>query len=62
VAARVGREAARWIIALLPLGLAIYFASLLNSIAAGQVLTTSYPWIPSLEINLSFYIDLYSGI
>ncbi|GAB4422191.1 MAG: putative monovalent cation/H+ antiporter subunit A [Anaerolineae bacterium] len=54
---RVGRGMAGWIIALLPLGLALYFASLLNSIAAGQVLTTSYPWIPSLEVNLSFYAD-----
>ncbi len=54
---RVGRGAAGWIIALLPLGLALYFASLLNPIAAGQVLTTSYPWIPSLEVNLSFYVD-----
>jgi multicomponent Na+:H+ antiporter subunit A len=54
---RVGRGTAGWIIALLPLGLAIYFASLLNPIAAGQVFTTSYPWIPSLEVNLSFYAD-----
>lgn len=54
---RVGRGTAGWIIALLPLGLAIYFASLLNTVAAGQVLTTTYPWIPSLEVNLSFYVD-----
>ncbi len=45
-----------------PLGLAIYFARLLNSIATGQVLTTSYPWTTSLEVTLSFYIDLYFGI
>jgi multicomponent Na+:H+ antiporter subunit A len=54
---RVGRGMAGWIIALLPLGLVIYFASFLNAIAAGQVLRTSYPWIPSLEVNLSFYAD-----
>lgn len=54
---RVSRGTAGWIIALLPLGLAIYFITLLNSAAAGPVLTTSYPWIPSLGVNLSFYVD-----
>ncbi len=54
---RLGRGATGWIIALLPLGLAIYFAALLKPIAAGQVITATYPWLPSLGITLSFYAD-----
>lgn len=54
---RLGRGATGWIIALLPFGLLIYFLNLAGPIAGGQVIAVSYPWIPSLSINLSFYVD-----
>ncbi|HMR66333.1 MAG TPA: putative monovalent cation/H+ antiporter subunit A [Anaerolineae bacterium] len=46
-----------WLLALLPAGLAVFFASFAARIAGGEVLTVAYPWIPSLGVNLSFYLD-----
>ena len=54
---RIGRGATGWIIALLPVGLALYFAGHLGPIAAGEAIAVSYPWVPSLGIGLSFYVD-----
>jgi multicomponent Na+:H+ antiporter subunit A len=54
---RIARGATGWILALLPLGLFIYFASFISAIAAGQVFSVSYAWVPSLGVNLSFYLD-----
>lgn len=53
---RTGR-AAGWVIALLPAGLAVYYGSFINTIAAGQTVRQSIPWVPSLGIDLSFYLD-----
>lgn len=46
-----------WFIALLPLILTLYFAGLIGRVAAGEVITTSYAWVPSFGVNLSFYVD-----
>ncbi|MCI5195367.1 MAG: putative monovalent cation/H+ antiporter subunit A [Candidatus Electrothrix sp. AW5] len=46
-----------WFVALLPLSLTLFFAGLIGRVAAGEVITGSYPWVPSLGVNLSFYID-----
>jgi multicomponent Na+:H+ antiporter subunit A len=54
---RRARGATGWILALLPLSLFIYLAGFISAIAAGQVFTVSYPWVPSLGVNLSFYLD-----
>ncbi len=54
---RMGGRVTGWIIAILPLGLVIYFATLIGPIANGQVISDSYAWIPTLEINLAFYAD-----
>jgi multicomponent Na+:H+ antiporter subunit A len=54
---RAGRNATGWLLALLPFGLFVYFASLLGVVIAGNVVTVSYPWIPSLGVNLSFRVD-----
>ena len=43
--------------ALLPLGLTLYFASFLKAVAAGSTCTVAYSWVPSLGVNLSFYVD-----
>jgi multicomponent Na+:H+ antiporter subunit A len=54
---RLGRGATGWLIALLPLSLTAYFATLVPQVAAGQTLTVSYPWAPSLGVSLSFAVD-----
>ncbi|AWR85893.1 putative monovalent cation/H+ antiporter subunit A [Meiothermus taiwanensis] len=50
-------HAAGWVLALLPLGLAFYFASLLPEVVGGQTLRHSLAWVPSLGVNFSFYLD-----
>jgi multicomponent Na+:H+ antiporter subunit A len=54
---RIARAAAGWLLALLPLGLMIYFGRFVESIAAGHVVVVSHDWVPSLGIKLSFLID-----
>jgi len=57
VAGQIWQGRVGWGIALVPLALVACFASLVGPIAAGEVFTFSYAWVPSLGINLSFYID-----
>jgi len=54
---RLKRETAGWIIALLPVGLLLYFSNFIEVIAAGDIVAVSYAWVPTLGINLSFYMD-----
>ena len=51
------RELTGWIIALLPFALFIYFATLIDDVASGQVLVAYFEWVPSLQVNLSFVVD-----
>jgi multicomponent Na+:H+ antiporter subunit A len=46
-----------WVIGLLPAGLTGYFASHIPLIAAGETLRVVHPWVPGLDIQLSFYMD-----
>ncbi len=52
-----GSGATGWIMALLPLGLTLYFASYIKAVAAGSTFAVSYSWVPSLGVNLSLYVD-----
>ncbi len=54
---RLARGTAGWILALLPVGLFVYFGSFINAVAAGETIFISQPWVPTLQINLSFYVD-----
>jgi multicomponent Na+:H+ antiporter subunit A len=54
---RVARGTTGWLLALLPLGLAVYFASNAHLVASGHPLHESYPWVPALGVNLSFRLD-----
>jgi multicomponent Na+:H+ antiporter subunit A len=54
---RLARGASAWLIALLPAGLLAYFASFLGAVSAGEILTFSYAWAPSLGVSMSFYVD-----
>lgn len=46
-----------WIVALLPLGITIFFITRLDEVGAGEVLTATYDWAPELGIQLSFFAD-----
>jgi multicomponent Na+:H+ antiporter subunit A len=54
---RFTRRATGWIVALLPLTFTVYFASLVEQISAGNPIHEFHTWVPSLGINLSFYVD-----
>ena len=46
-----------WVLSLIPLSLAIFFATLLPEIAAGESVRWQLNWVPSLNIYASVYID-----
>jgi multicomponent Na+:H+ antiporter subunit A len=55
---RLGSTQAGWALSLLPLTITFYLtARFLAPVAAGEVVTVSYAWVASLDINLSFYVD-----
>ena len=45
------------ILCLLPLSIFIFYLRTIQPIAAGNVILESHPWVPSLGIQLSFYLD-----
>ena len=50
-------KATGWLVALLPLSLFVYFISFVPRLAAGEVVSVAYPWVPSMGVSLSFYLD-----
>lgn len=54
---RLTRRAAGWLLALLPFGLTLYFATYLFELGARLAVIVSYPWVPGLGISLSLYVD-----
>ena len=54
---RYTRDKAGWLIALLPLGLTLYFGAYLTRIAEGQIFGATYTWVPSLGVDLAFRLD-----
>jgi multicomponent Na+:H+ antiporter subunit A len=54
---RLARKASGWILALLPLALTLYFGMFHQQLGDNGVTIISYPWVPSLGVGLSFYVD-----
>jgi multicomponent Na+:H+ antiporter subunit A len=54
---RLARGGAGWLLASLPLGLAVYFANLARATGLQPPPTVSYPWAPELGVQLSFRLD-----
>lgn len=54
---RVLRGAAGLVLAGVPLGVTLYFASQLPRVAAGTAALESYAWVPSLGVSLAFALD-----
>jgi len=50
-------RAAGWVLGLLPLGVFAFFVRQVPRVAHGEALRTSYEWLPSFGIPLSFYLD-----
>jgi len=53
---RIGHKAA-WVLAIVPALLFIHFASLVGTVAAGEAVTGSYRWVPSLAVDFSWVLD-----
>jgi multicomponent Na+:H+ antiporter subunit A len=54
---RIAGPATGWLLAILPATLTVFFAQFLGSVSAGEPLRFSTPWVPALDIHLSFYVD-----
>ncbi|WP_290652781.1 putative monovalent cation/H+ antiporter subunit A [Aquisalimonas sp.] len=50
-------DRAGWLLSLLPAALFIYFLTWIPTIAQGEAVIIHYPWIPGLDINMSFLVD-----
>ncbi len=46
-----------WLLALLPMGLFIFFASHFSEVTHGKTITTSFAWLADFGVYWSFYID-----
>ncbi|MEM7112927.1 MAG: putative monovalent cation/H+ antiporter subunit A [Chloroflexota bacterium] len=46
-----------WVVALLPLSFVVLIGSYLPTVAEGETIAVTVPWVPSLNINLDFYLD-----
>ncbi|MDX9766060.1 MAG: putative monovalent cation/H+ antiporter subunit A [Ectothiorhodospiraceae bacterium] len=53
---RLGAHAGR-VLALLPAGLFLWFASLLPAVGGGETLLWEYAWVPGLDVQLGFLVD-----
>ncbi len=56
-ATRYFHHNAAWLLALAPGFAFVYFAGYLPEIAAGEVVTGGYAWVPSLNLSFSWFID-----
>lgn len=54
---RVARGFSGWVLALLPIGLFIYFASYLEPVRSGEDIRQMIEWVPQLGVNLNFRLD-----
>ncbi|WP_018868528.1 putative monovalent cation/H+ antiporter subunit A [Thioalkalivibrio sp. ALJ10] len=54
---RVTGRASGWVLGLLPAALFVYFLSFLPAVSSGESIVLSWPWLPGLDIHLSFLVD-----
>ncbi|WP_019623563.1 putative monovalent cation/H+ antiporter subunit A [Thioalkalivibrio thiocyanoxidans] len=54
---RVTGRASGWVLGILPAALFLYFLSFLPAVSSGESIVLSWPWLPGLDIHLSFLVD-----
>lgn len=54
---RVAGGATGAVLSLVPLSLTAYFSAFIPALASGEIASVKYFWVPSLNVQLSFYID-----
>ncbi|MFY0663097.1 MAG: putative monovalent cation/H+ antiporter subunit A [Natronospirillum sp.] len=53
----IAKDRIGWVLALLPAGLTVYFASYIPAVSSGAVILQEWAWFPGIDINLSFMLD-----
>ncbi len=48
---------AAWLLALAPLAIFMHLAGFIPEVAAGEIVTGGYIWIPSFNVSFSWLID-----
>ncbi|MGM0553817.1 MAG: putative monovalent cation/H+ antiporter subunit A [Pseudomonadota bacterium] len=46
-----------WVLGLLPASLFVYFLGFLPAVSGGESIVLAWPWLPGLDIQLSFLVD-----
>lgn len=59
---RVAGARTGWLLALLPLAVALYSAFALRHVARSGPFQVAYPWVPGLSIDLAFHVDGLSAL
>jgi multicomponent Na+:H+ antiporter subunit A len=54
---RIARGSTGWLLAIFPSILFLHLLRYVEVVAAGNAVRVSYPWVASIGINLSFYLD-----
>ena len=54
---RAFKHNAAWILALIPAWIFFHFAGFLGDVAAGNAVTGGFRWIPSFNVNFSWFLD-----
>ncbi|MCT8991661.1 putative monovalent cation/H+ antiporter subunit A [Chelativorans sp. SCAU2101] len=54
---RVLGHNAAWVLAVVPAFIFLHFTGFLGSVASGEPIAGGYPWIPSIGVEFSWYLD-----
>lgn len=54
---RILRHNAAWVLAIAPALIFLHFTGFLGAVAEGQALAGGYAWVPSLQVDFSWYLD-----
>ena len=54
---RYARGFSGWLLALVPIGLFVYFSTFASQVFQGESIILSYPWVTTLDIHLAFLVD-----
>ena len=54
---RLFKHRAAWLLAAIPLWIFVHLAGFLEPVSAGNAISGGYPWIPSLDVAFSWYLD-----
>lgn len=51
------KEYSGWVLALVPFSLFVYYSTFIGQVSAGEVIRQETPWLPGMDVHMSFLID-----